>query len=117
MSGSGGYYKYRCKYFLSHNCPNWVYVNHTSCANCCAEGREAEGASAQGPMWRFSHDICVPRVEGGVLHYTLMEMVNTGHAGGSYLEVRHKASQQPHIPAVVTTHATPGTAIPATTYC
>lgn len=32
---SGGFYKYRCKYFLSHECPNWVYVNHAPCADCC----------------------------------------------------------------------------------
>ncbi|KAI1209250.1 uncharacterized protein F4807DRAFT_460941 [Annulohypoxylon truncatum] len=39
-TSSGGYYKYRCKYFLSHNCNNWVYVNGSPCANCCAEGRD-----------------------------------------------------------------------------
>ncbi|GAW19295.1 hypothetical protein ANO14919_087810 [Xylariales sp. No.14919] len=39
MSGSGGFYKYRCKYFFTHECPNWVYVNHTQCALCDAQGR------------------------------------------------------------------------------
>ena len=34
MSGSGGFYKYRCKYFLTHNCPNWVYANGHACALC-----------------------------------------------------------------------------------
>lgn len=34
MSGSGGFYKYRCKYFYTHNCTNWVYVNNAPCANC-----------------------------------------------------------------------------------
>lgn len=35
MSGSGGYYKYRCKYFLTaYCCTNWVYVAHAPCANC-----------------------------------------------------------------------------------
>lgn len=34
MSGSGGFYKYRCKYFYTHNCTNWVYVNNSPCANC-----------------------------------------------------------------------------------
>src|ERR1700712_5753689 len=34
MSGSGGYYKYRCKYWLTHNCPNWVWVNNAPCAHC-----------------------------------------------------------------------------------
>ena len=34
MSGSGGYYKYRCKYWLTHNCSNWVWVNNAPCAHC-----------------------------------------------------------------------------------
>ncbi|KAI0882293.1 uncharacterized protein GGS22DRAFT_191462 [Annulohypoxylon maeteangense] len=34
---SGGYYKFRCKYFLTHNCNNWVYVNGSPCANCCED--------------------------------------------------------------------------------
>jgi hypothetical protein len=34
MSGSGGYYKYRCKYWLTYNCPNWVWVNNAPCAHC-----------------------------------------------------------------------------------
>ena len=34
MSGSGGYYKYRCKYRLTYNCPNWVWVNNAPCAHC-----------------------------------------------------------------------------------
>ncbi|KAK3364825.1 hypothetical protein B0T24DRAFT_537182 [Lasiosphaeria ovina] len=34
MSGSGGFYKYRCKYFYSQNCTNWVYVNGAPCAMC-----------------------------------------------------------------------------------
>ncbi|KAM7206000.1 hypothetical protein V8F33_000830 [Rhypophila sp. PSN 637] len=42
MSGSGGFYKYRCKHFLTYNCNNWVYVNGAACACCLAEGRESE---------------------------------------------------------------------------
>lgn len=34
MSGAGGFYKYRCKYFYTHNCPNWVWVNNAPCASC-----------------------------------------------------------------------------------
>jgi len=34
MSGSGGYYKYRCRYFYTHNCQNWVYVNNGTCQSC-----------------------------------------------------------------------------------
>ncbi|KAH7303599.1 hypothetical protein B0I35DRAFT_402273, partial [Stachybotrys elegans] len=37
---SGGFYKYRCKYFYSHNCPNWVWVNNSPCASCLADGRD-----------------------------------------------------------------------------
>ncbi|KAK0646327.1 hypothetical protein B0T16DRAFT_413188 [Cercophora newfieldiana] len=37
---SGGFYKYRCKYFYSRNCTNWVYVNGAPCAMCVADGRE-----------------------------------------------------------------------------
>lgn len=34
MSDGGGYYKYRCKYFLTYNCQNWVYSTDTACAAC-----------------------------------------------------------------------------------
>lgn len=34
MSGTGGFYKYRCKYFYTYNCPNWVYCNGHACAMC-----------------------------------------------------------------------------------
>ncbi|KAK3933646.1 hypothetical protein QBC46DRAFT_107294 [Diplogelasinospora grovesii] len=38
---SGGFYKYRCKYyFYTHNCPNWVWVNNAPCASCLADGRD-----------------------------------------------------------------------------
>lgn len=34
MSGSGGFYKYRCKYFYAKSCQNWVYVNGEACITC-----------------------------------------------------------------------------------
>ena len=34
MSSPGGFYKYRCKYFYSHNCKNWVWVHDTPCSTC-----------------------------------------------------------------------------------
>jgi hypothetical protein len=57
--GGGGYYKYRCKNWLTYNCESWVWVNGAVCANCLvrngvglankmikyvvqAQGREAE---------------------------------------------------------------------------
>jgi hypothetical protein len=34
MSGGGGYFKYRCKNWLTYNCGEWVWVNGTACINC-----------------------------------------------------------------------------------
>ncbi len=34
INSSGGFYKYRCKYFLSHNCNRWVWVNNNPCPTC-----------------------------------------------------------------------------------
>ncbi|KAL2116070.1 hypothetical protein VTJ04DRAFT_10325 [Mycothermus thermophilus] len=39
-AGGGGFYKYRCKNFYTHNCTNWVYCNGHACADCWAEGRQ-----------------------------------------------------------------------------
>lgn len=111
MSGSGGFYKYRCKYFLTHNCPHWVYVNGAPCAYCCvslgatqsrlpgltlliqAEGREAddenETETTSHHLARMTtREICVPRVSEGTLQYTLMEFVESGQ--GNYWAVRYK---------------------------
>ncbi|KAI5860336.1 hypothetical protein GGS23DRAFT_233163 [Durotheca rogersii] len=114
MSGSGGFYKYRCKYFYTHNCPNWVYVNNSPCASCCAEGRDVDGAVVEMPTWRYSHDICVPRVEDGIMHYTLMEIVNIDESGSQWM-LRYKVGHT-QIPAVMTTSATPGVPVPAPSY-
>ncbi|XXG97412.1 hypothetical protein Hte_003713 [Hypoxylon texense] len=114
MSGSGGFYRYRCKYFYTHNCPNWVYVNNSPCANCCAEGRDVEEPNAQMPSWRHSREICVPRVEDGTVHYTLMEIVNTDESGNQWT-LRYKV-EQTQVPTVSTTSATPGVPVPATSY-
>ncbi|KAI1471162.1 uncharacterized protein F4812DRAFT_168273 [Daldinia caldariorum] len=114
MSGSGGFYKYRCKYFYTHNCPNWVYVNNSPCANCCAEGRDVDGVASEMSLPRPSHDICVPRFEDGVVHYTLMELVNTNESPSQWI-LRYKVNQT-QVPTVMTTSATPGAPIPATSY-
>ncbi|KAI4866522.1 hypothetical protein F4820DRAFT_446896 [Hypoxylon rubiginosum] len=110
MSGSGGFYKYRCKYFYTHNCPNWVYVNNSPCANCCAEGRD-DGVAPEMP---YSREICVPRVEDGTVHYTLMEIVNTDESGNQWT-LRYKV-EQTQVPTVSTTSATPGPPVTATSY-
>ena len=107
MSGSGGFYKYRCKYFLTHNCPHWVYVNGAPCAYCCAEGREADETENMSPAQQrlTTREICVPRVCEGTLQYTLMEFVESG--AGNYWAVRYKMppqqQQQQHQPAIMST--------------
>ncbi|KAK0626925.1 hypothetical protein B0T14DRAFT_562788 [Immersiella caudata] len=96
MSGSGGFYKYRCKYFYSHNCTNWVYVNGAPCAMCVADGRESVDAEAESPVRHVSREICVPRICDGTIQYMLMEFIESGT--GNYWAVRHKAMNQPLIP-------------------
>ncbi|KAI1851779.1 hypothetical protein JX265_011014 [Neoarthrinium moseri] len=101
--GGGGFYKYRCKYFYTHNCPNWVYVNNSACSSCCAEGRDME--IPPGPSRNSSRDIFVPRAADGELYYTLMEMVNMDEASSDWT-LRYKANQDPV--STVVTSATPG---------
>lgn len=74
MSGSGGYYKYRCKYWLTHDCPHWVWVNNAPCAHCLADGRDSDVAVMSGPF-RISREVYVPQLENGSLHYTIMEII------------------------------------------
>ncbi|KAK3946243.1 hypothetical protein QBC46DRAFT_3005 [Diplogelasinospora grovesii] len=111
MSGSGGFYKYRCKYFYTHNCPNWVWVNNAPCASCLAEGRDADenvsnSTAAPSAPWRLGKEIYVPQVYDGTLQYTLMEIVATGESG-NYWTLRHKVTQQPLVTQTMTTSDTP----------
>ncbi|KAK3315221.1 hypothetical protein B0H66DRAFT_337137 [Apodospora peruviana] len=89
MSGSGGFYKYRCKHFYTYNCNNWVYVNGAACASCLADGREAveapSGAASMGyhQQSREQH-IQVPRwVSPGEVHWDLCRMI-TGTRGNDW---------------------------------
>ncbi|KAL7903253.1 hypothetical protein HDV63DRAFT_117461 [Trichoderma sp. SZMC 28014] len=74
MSSSGGFYKYRCKNFYSHNCPNWVWVNNSPCATCIAEGKDANERSQSSSM--TSREI--------VSQYTIAEFVAPDAAGESW---------------------------------
>ncbi|KUJ22946.1 uncharacterized protein LY89DRAFT_727735 [Mollisia scopiformis] len=74
MSGSGGYYKYRCKYWLTYNCPHWVWVNGAPCAHCLADGRDSDVTTMPG-SFRISREVYVPQLENGSLHYTIMEII------------------------------------------
>ncbi|KAF3766555.1 hypothetical protein M406DRAFT_351544 [Cryphonectria parasitica EP155] len=106
-SGSGGFYKYRCKYFYTHNCSNWVYVHNSACANCLAEGRDTIQIPphTQAQMDSQPRDIYVPYFEGGVLKYSLMEVVITDQ-GGQYWELREKVAN-PGVPYIPATNAQP----------
>jgi len=73
MSG-GGYYKYRCKYWLTHDCPHWVWVNNAPCAHCLADGRDSDVGMMQGPF-RISREVYVPQLENGSFHYTIMDII------------------------------------------
>ncbi|KIN01536.1 hypothetical protein OIDMADRAFT_122646 [Oidiodendron maius Zn] len=74
MSGSGGYYKYRCKYWLTYNCPNWVWVNNAPCAHCLADGRDSQVVMASGSI-HSAHEIYVPYLENGSVHYLARETI------------------------------------------
>jgi len=91
MSGSGGYYKYRCKYWLTYNCPYWVWVNNAPCAHCLAEGRDSDMAMISGPL-RLSREIYVPQFENGFLHYTIMEIIAASDADSGWV-VKNLPSQ------------------------
>lgn len=106
--GGGGFYKYRCKYFYTHNCPNWVYVNNSPCASCCAEGRDSEVSNPSVSRYA-SRDIFVPKAADGMLCYTMMEMVNIDEASSDW-SLRYKPTQKPTL-ATVTTSATPNASI------
>lgn len=69
MSGSGGFYKYRCKHFLTYNCNNWVYVNGAACACCLVR------SSTGTPLpWVFKRSFLlnVP------LHHHLYDLADIG---------------------------------------
>lgn len=94
MSGSGGYYKYRCKYWLTYNCSNWVWVNNAPCAHCLvsiyqnagvvatfamliyvdqADGRDSDTDTVvRSSRCRLSREVYVPQVEDEPLHYILI---------------------------------------------
>ncbi|RFU78826.1 hypothetical protein TARUN_3393 [Trichoderma arundinaceum] len=109
MSGSGGFYKYRCKNFYSHNCPNWVWVNNSPCATCIAEGKDAEERSLSASL--ASREIVAPRVRDGILQYTIMELVAPSESGESWtLRDKHNGiaeGDQPPQAVPVTSSALP----------
>ncbi|MCJ1309846.1 hypothetical protein MMC25_003507 [Agyrium rufum] len=66
-----GYYKYRCKYFQSHGCQNWVMVARVACTDCASKGRTALsvspnifGLNASLPMTRGVQSFLMPGGKG-----------------------------------------------------
>ncbi|KAH8677597.1 hypothetical protein BX600DRAFT_132121 [Xylariales sp. PMI_506] len=80
-SGGGGYFRYRCKYFYTHNCPNWVYVNNSPCSSCCAEGRDADGEH-HGDLLDLPTIGLFPRVEDIPLYYATTIEIATHESRG-----------------------------------
>lgn len=58
--------------------------------------------------WPFSTDVVVPRIEEGVVHYTIMEIVSQDGAD-NYWTLRHKVDQGGASMTVPTTNATANT--------
>ncbi|KAJ3482187.1 hypothetical protein NLG97_g7637 [Lecanicillium saksenae] len=101
-SPGGGFYKYRCKYFLSHDCKNWVWVSDTPCSTCMAIGRDEESLPAAA--WSVSRDILAPHVNNGILQYAYMK-VTVSEQGEEGLIMRSKFQRAP--PAIPVTTMMP----------
>ncbi|PKK48198.1 hypothetical protein CI102_6557 [Trichoderma harzianum] len=78
---SGGFYKYRCKNFYSHNCPNWVWVNNSPCATCIVNAEEQSLPSSTA----CQVDIVAPRIRDDILQDTFMESVAPSDVGESWI--------------------------------
>jgi hypothetical protein len=57
--------------------------------------------------WKFIREICVPRIQDGILQYILMDVVPSGERG-NFWTLREKPIQAPP-PAVMVTTDAPGT--------
>ncbi|KAI0469354.1 hypothetical protein F4859DRAFT_142763 [Xylaria cf. heliscus] len=115
MSG-GGFYKFRCKYFFTHECPNWVYVNNTACAECSAQGRDLEPAASQPPNMGYPRQISVPHVEEGALIYTLVVEILPNDATNNWGAVGYVTDNQAQTQVPTTTSALPGTPVTTTSF-
>ncbi|CZS96535.1 hypothetical protein WAI453_010013 [Rhynchosporium graminicola] len=109
MSGSGGYYKYRCKYWMTYNCPNWVWVNNSPCAHCLADGRDSEIIKISAPF-RVLREVFVPQFEDGMLLYTMMEIIAGSDLDSGWAVKQPQADAFPSVtePTAMTITATDG---------
>lgn len=109
MSGSGGYYKYRCKYWLTYNCPNWVWVNNAPCAHCLADGRDSDTTIMSNPF-RISREVFVPHIENGSLHYIIMEIIAASDTDSGWVvkEIPHQPYPAATEPSAISIKAVDG---------
>ncbi|KAK6542845.1 hypothetical protein TWF694_006784 [Orbilia ellipsospora] len=89
MSSGGGYYKYRCKNFYSNNCPNWVWVNNTACAECTLNGLDSLSLS------RRRRDSAELDIDGGFETNTSRLSLNCGAHDHKDEEVNDEAPVRP----------------------
>ncbi|KAI9897554.1 hypothetical protein N3K66_007410 [Trichothecium roseum] len=66
---SGGFYQYRCKYFYTYNCANWVNINGGVCTVCIAQGRDDDVPVSAS----LTDDVQVPIEHNGRMTYKLMK--------------------------------------------
>ncbi|KAI9744868.1 MAG: hypothetical protein M1818_001793 [Claussenomyces sp. TS43310] len=97
MSGSGGYYKYRCKHWLTYNCPHWVWVNGAACAHCMALGRAATTSVASSHA-RWAHEVYVPAINNRTLTYVMREIITNNQSNGRW-QLKEEPAQCYPIPA------------------
>ncbi|KAI8949900.1 hypothetical protein F4801DRAFT_382854 [Xylaria longipes] len=116
--GGGGFYKFRCKYFYTHECPNWVYVNNTACASCSAQGRDLEPAASQTSNMEYPRqiEIGVPHGHEGAITYTFEIEIAPNEAAGNCLSVEYGADTQAQPQDPTTTSALPGTPVTTTAF-
>ncbi|KAK2071869.1 hypothetical protein P8C59_006259 [Phyllachora maydis] len=93
MSGSGGFYTYRCKFWMTDGHHEMVYLADSVCANCLADGRESIDTVPSQDVCNFPGQIRVPRVSEGSLKYMPMELV-PGGPGASW-QLREEVNQPP----------------------
>ncbi|OAA63073.1 hypothetical protein ISF_04949 [Cordyceps fumosorosea ARSEF 2679] len=106
-SPGGGFYKYRCKYFFTFECKNWVWVNDTPCSTCLAMGRDDEPYPAS--TLAAPRDIMAPHVNNGVLQYAHMEVAVSDQGEESLIFFRSKALRPPPAMPVTTMMPRAGT--------
>ncbi|PMB71729.1 hypothetical protein BM221_001825 [Beauveria bassiana] len=91
-SPGSGFYKYHCRYFNVHNCPEW------------AKGRENELSPAAA--WAASRDFMAPHINDGILQYAHMDIAVSEQGEESF--IMRSETLHPPPPAIPVTTMMPG---------